>query len=108
MSEIRRPPYPELRQIDWQHERVESIPGTYLSPTRTIPLVQESAPPDPLPADLATDVERLRVIAQAKASGLSWAQIAAVQGMPGGKAAKSQARRLARRASRALARLPGT
>ena len=44
---------------------------------------------------------QLRMIAEAKSRGASWAQIAATLGAPDGKAAKAMAHRLAREAQRA-------
>ena len=45
---------------------------------------------------------QLRMIAEAKSRGASWAQIAATLGAPDGKAAKAMAHRLAREAQRAV------
>ena len=45
---------------------------------------------------------QLRMIAEAKSRGASWAQIAATLGAPDGKAAKALAHKLARTAQRAV------
>ena len=45
---------------------------------------------------------QLRMIAEAKSRGASWAQIAATLGAPDGKAAKAMAHKLAREAQRAV------
>jgi hypothetical protein len=45
---------------------------------------------------------QLRLIAEAKARGASWAQVAATLGAPDGKAAKKLARQLARAAQRGV------
>ena len=45
---------------------------------------------------------QLRMIAEAKNRGASWAQIAATLGAPDGKAAKAMAHKLAREAQRAV------
>ena len=45
---------------------------------------------------------QLRMIAEAKSRGASWAQIAATLGAPDGKSAKAMAHKLAREAQRAV------
>ena len=51
---------------------------------------------------LARALLQLRMIAEAKSRGASWAQIAATLGAPDGKAAKALAHKLARTAQRAV------
>ena len=66
-------------------------------------LPAEERTPAPPPADALTHaLLQLRMIAEAKSRGASWAQIAATLGAPDGKAAKALAHKLARTAQRAV------